>query len=46
MAAADYKERFNISQKLINYGLQIVKVYTDNKKYNGNIKISNGKRKV
>lgn len=44
MAAADYKERFNISQKLINYGFANCKVYTDNKKYNGNIKISNGKK--
>ena len=43
MAAAD-KERFNISQKLINYGFANCKVYTDNKKYNGNIKISNGKK--
>ena len=44
MAAPDYKARFAIAEKMLNYGFSNCKVYKDEKPYRNNIKVLNGKQ--
>lgn len=46
MAAPNYKVRFSIAERLINYGFSNCKVYKDKSDHESNVKVVNGKKET